>query len=278
MSFHFQPQADSSDEEETVDISTWKSSAPKPANRLSPSPPTAAIEVMNELAEAIKNEDDEEDESAIFQGDLINRAEPSEDDKIDGEEEEEQDAIVVSAFNPVNKATRTQAPISLPESNEDELGTPEKQKQKQKLQLPTRTRRAKSRPSRTPKEIPRVLVPVIPRLELDSSEAEEILDFTVGSDVVRRVKKELQGRDGDIVYQVEFEDRHAEEVRKLSFFIYCAGTWLVRRLSRLGLARYWHTINAAIRRVLQLLVLRHSCWRLTRAYLHMVTPLTSQAF
>ena len=218
MSFHFQPQADSSDEGEAVDISAWTSGAPKPARTQPPSPPTAAIEIMDEFAEAINNEDEDEADTAVFQGDLNDGAEQSEDDQVDGEEEqeeEEQDGIVVSGFNPVNKAIRTQAPISLPEFSEDELSTPEKQKQK--LQLPTRTRRANSRPSRTQSKVARVLVPVIPRLELDSSEAEEIIDFTAGSDVVRRVKKEVNGRDGDIVYQVEFEDRHVEEVSTLSF-------------------------------------------------------------
>ena len=217
MSFHFQPQADSSDEENAVDISAWKSSAPKPTQRQPPSPPTAALEIMDEIAEAINNEDEEEDADAVSQGDLNGGAEDVEDEQVDGEEEEEQEAITVPAFTPVNKGTRSQAPISLPESSDDEVDS--------KLELPTRTRRstsrrATSRPLITQTKAAQVLVPVIPRLELDSSEADEIIDFTAGSDVVRRIKKEVQERDGDVVYQVEFEDRHVEKVSK-SFILIC---------------------------------------------------------
>ena len=219
MSFHFQPQADSSDEEDAVNISAWKSGAPKSAQRPLLSPPTAAIEIMDEIVEAINNEDEDEDDTAVFEGDLNNRAEQSEDDKVDGEVEEKDkpDTIAVPAFTPVNKSTRSQAPISLSESSEAELGFPENIK----MQLPTRARnqtgRSTSGSSRTQKKAARVLVPVIPRLELDSSEAEEIIDFTAGSDVVRRVKREINAKYGDVVYQVEFEDRHVEEVSQFPF-------------------------------------------------------------
>ena len=209
MSFHFQPQADSSDEEEAVDISAWKSGAPKPAPAQPPSPPTAAIEIMDELANEINNEDGG-DEMAQFHGDLKGDAEEAEEVKDDGEEENEV-PFISPGFTTVNKPAPSQAPISLPDS-EDEQPSPGQ------IKLPTRTRRAASKPVPTQKKGPRVLVPVIPRIELDSSEADEIIDFTAGRDVVRRVLKERKGRGRDIVYKVEFEDRHVEEVSLFWFY------------------------------------------------------------
>jgi hypothetical protein len=203
MSFHFQPQADSSDEEEAVDIAAWKSGVPKPAPAQPPSSPTAAIEIMDELANEIDNEDG--GEMASFQGDL--NGDSSENaDKKDG-----QVPFISSGFTFVNKPAPVQAPISLLDS-EDEQPSPGQMK------LPTRTRRGTSKPATTQKKGSRVLVPVIPRIELDSSEADEIIDFTAGNDVVRRVLKERKGRDGDIVYKVEFEDRHVEEVSLFWFY------------------------------------------------------------
>lgn len=202
MSFHFQPQADSSDEEEAVDISAWKSGAPKPVLAQPSSPPTAAIEIMDELANEIENGDS--GDMASFQGDL-NGDGAENADKRDDAEGEEQVPFISPGFTSVNKPAPVQAPISLLES-EDEQPSPGQ------MGLPTRTRRASLKPAATQKKGPRVLVPVIPRIELDSSEADEIIDFTIGNDVVRRVLKEREGRDGDIVYKVEFEDRHVEQV------------------------------------------------------------------
>ena len=212
MSFHFQPQADSSDGEEAVDISVWKSGASKPAHAQPPSPPAAAIEIMDELADEINNEEGG-DQIGPFQGELDGDAEEDADKKDEkheseeDEEDEEQEAVpfVSSGFTSVNKPAPLQAPISLLESD-DEQPSPGQ------IRLPSRTRRPASKPAATEKQAARVLVPVIPRIELNSSEADEIIDFTGGHDVVRRVLKERKGIDRDVVYKVEFEDRHVEEV------------------------------------------------------------------
>ena len=206
MSFHFQPQADSSDEEEAVDISAWKSGAvaATAAQEQAPSPPEAAIQVMDELASAL-NDPEEQDEIAPFQGDLDGAADVADSQEEDEDEEQEEPTFQSSGFTSVNKPARIQAEISLPESSDDEAVSPSQ------LKLPNRTRQAAG-----PSQAARMLVPVIPRLELSSSEAEDIIDFTAGDDVVRRVKKEVNGRGGDVVYLVEFEDRHVEEV---SYFV-----------------------------------------------------------
>ena len=204
MSFHFQPQADSSDEEEAVDISAWKSGASKPVQEQPTSPPKAALEMMDELANEI-GDDGDGDEIGTFQGDL-NGDVPEAAEGQEPEAKEDQVSFVSSGFTSVNKPAPTQAPVTLPESSEDEQPTPSR------LELPTRTRRAASKPAVAEKSTARVLVPVIPRLDLDSSEADEIIDYTAGNDVVRRVKKELKPRRGDNIYVVEFEDRHVEQV------------------------------------------------------------------
>ena len=205
MSFHFQPQADSSDEEEAVDISAWKSGKPKPARQQPTSPPKAALEIMDELANEIGT-DDNGNEIGTLQGDLNGDVSEAAEESEPAEEEGDQVLIVSSGFTSVNKSAPTQAPITLPDSSEDERPTPNR------LELPTRTRRTTSKPAAAEKKAARVLVPVIPRLELDSSEADEIIDYTAGNDIVRRVKKELDRRRGDNVYVVEFEDRHVEQV------------------------------------------------------------------
>lgn len=220
MSFHFQPQADSSDEEAAVDISAWKSGAAKPAQDRPPSPPTAALEIMDELAGQLGEEDDddeEEEEIGTFQGDLDGTAEPAANGD-ESEEEVEEVPFVSSGFTSVNKPARKQVAIALPDSSEDEQPTPTQ------VKLPSRAKRGTAKPNAAQNKAAataRVLVPVIPRLDLDSSEADEIIDFTPGNDVVRRVKKEIKKKRGVSVYQVEFEDRHVEEV---SLSVFCPAT------------------------------------------------------
>jgi hypothetical protein len=205
MSFHFEPQPDS-DEEEAVDISAWKSGASKPTQQQPVSPSKAALKITNKLANKFGNEDNENELGTFRSG--LNGDVPEEPEA--GQKEEDQVPVVSSGFASVNKSALTQAPITLPESSEDERPTPSR------LELPTRTRRTVLKSAVAEKKAARVLVPVIPRLDLDSSEADEIIDYTAGHDVVKRVKKELKRRHGDNAYVVEFEDRHVEQV-SLSF-------------------------------------------------------------
>lgn len=160
---------------------------------------------MDELAGQLGEGEDDEEDMGTFQGDLDGVAEPA----VNGgesEEEVEEVPIVSSGFTSVNKPARTQVSIALPESSEDEQPTPTQ------LKLPSRAKRGAAKPVVTRKNEARVLVPVIPSLDLDSSEADEIIDFTAGNDVVRRVKKKIKKKRGVSIYQVEFEDRHIEEV------------------------------------------------------------------
>lgn len=206
MSFHFQPQADSSDEDNPIDLSAWKSGAPKPAPKQAESvesPPEDALQVIDELADALNDEEHgDEDDIPTFTGDFDGT-----DETPAREDSEQVDQFVSTGFTSVNRPApkRSQEPILLPDSSEDEAVSP--------VQLPTRSRKSESRrPVAAPQTTERVLVPVVPRYELDSSRADEIIDFTAGDDVVRRVKKEIQGKRGRVSYLVEFEDRHEEEV------------------------------------------------------------------
>ena len=228
MAFHFQPQADSSDEDEQVDLSSWQTGA-KPPRR--PSPPAAAMAVMDELAD--EDDGEVEDPLAAFRSGGQG-TEPGDDDE-DIEEEDgttDQDgkiAIDDSATPDITssgKESKTRkrkgttpfvspgftsinnpAPNSPPSSEEDALDATE-----------LAPRRGRSGTGRTPVKRKARLVPIIPRVQLDSDEEAEIIDFTAGGDVVRRVKKESRGRGGDLLYKVEFEDRHVEEVRSFDFF------------------------------------------------------------
>lgn len=222
MAFHFQPQADSSDEEEQVDLSSWQTGA-KPQRGTSP--PAAAVAVMQELA----GEEDVEDSnalSAFASGALATMSGAGD------EADEEDGAIAIDdsatpdiasstnesrtrngksttpfvspGFTSINKP----APASPPSSEEDDRATEK---------IISQCRRTTSRGRPTKRQ--RVLVPIIPRVELDSDEEAEIIDFTTGGDVVRRVKKELRDRDGDLQYRVEFEDRRVEEVSCLPFCV-----------------------------------------------------------
>lgn len=205
MSFHFQPQADSSDEEAAVDISAWKSGGSRPAQASAPSPPEAALQIMDELAGQLGEEADGE-EIGTFQGDLNGAGQQAANEE-ESEEEVEEVPFVSSGFTSISKPARATATIALPDSSEDEEPTPTQ------VKLPSRAKRGAAKSVTAHKDSrARVLVPVIPRVELDSSEADEIIDFTAGNDVVRRVKKEIKKRRGVVVYQVEFEDRHVEEV------------------------------------------------------------------
>ena len=72
---------------------------------------------------------------------------------------------------------------------------------------------AEDEPDDAPEAVAMAAVVALPQEELSD---DDVLDFTTGDDVVRRVMKELRPRDGRVMYRVEFEDRHVEEVRCVS--------------------------------------------------------------
>ena len=110
----------------------------------------------------------------------------------------EASAFVSPGFTSINRTTAASVPSS---ASDDEFHTPAPPGGPRKPVSSTGASGSK-----------RMLVPVIPRVQLDSEDEAKILDFTAGGDVVRRVKKESRGRGGELQYRVEFEDRHVEEV------------------------------------------------------------------
>ena len=234
MAFHFQPQADSSDQEQ-VDISAWQSRAKpmrkSPALPAPVAPMTAhgdeedsdSIEMPSFQTTAAANgagatgfgaeedvdeEAQEEDGVQILEGD-IHQDEPdgvvaikdSQTPAVESAREQstgrkstrQNDVFVSPGFTSINQPIPRTS-----DSSDDELSAP--------------TREVSSRTRQTSRDSngagARILVPILPRVDVDDG---EILDFTKGGDIVRRVKKELKRR-GDLSYVVEFEDRHVEEV------------------------------------------------------------------
>ena len=234
MAFNFQPQADSSDEGEPLDLAAWKTGAKaKTAN--APSPPQAALDVMQELADEDEEEDYTNALAAFTAGAKASTARVGQDGAMDEEDDEQIEADVVEDSDAVDltisgngsqsrKRKRTtgkedvfvspsftsvndRAPMS-PPGSEDELST---------TKLTPRRRRP--RPKNSAGRHTRPVIPIIPRIHLDSDEEAEIEDFTAGGDVVRQVIKEAGKRGGKLYYLVEFEDRHVEEVSLVLVFI-----------------------------------------------------------
>lgn len=224
MAFHFQPQADSSDDEQ-VDLTAWQTGSRS-------KPPPAPVATMDGAAEeedtdvihvsarttngdaAFANRSNREDggedeEEAIEIPDVPDLPEENgvaiTDNDTDTERgatpreqsesrkckrQQPADAFISPSFTTINKRAS-------PASSEEELSRLAERKNRRS----TRSAGKKGR-----------YVPVIPRVDLDEL-GDVILDFTAGRNVVRMVKKEITSEDGDITYKVELVDRHVEEVR-----------------------------------------------------------------
>lgn len=66
----------------------------------------------------------------------------------------------------------------------------------------------------------RELVPIISHPRLHSEELREFEDHTAGSNIVRRVFRELEADRGELRYEVEFGDLHVEEVCVISNLLF----------------------------------------------------------
>ena len=237
MAYHFQPQADSSDDEQ-VDISAWQTGAEPKRKTPHPAPVgttsdggadaessraigSSTSKIGSGPGNAIEVEDGDdtsEDEEEVEEEVVIdNTQDRSRDNGVERSQSREStgssssvrkrkrelESFASTGFTPVNKP----AAVNRPDSSEDELTLPTPPAQP----FPIRSRRTASS-SKDQKQTGR-LVPVIPRFELDDDDLDDIVDYTKGGDVVRRVKKEFTGKDRFLTYKVEFEDRHVEEVR-----------------------------------------------------------------
>ena len=240
MAFHFQPQPDSSDDEQ-VDISTWQTGA-KPGRR-SPALPAPVAPMGGRERDDDEGEidfstwqkpttmtsaratgsgaesapvDDDDGEVQVVEGDVPDDVDDvtdnsdvveltdTRDRSTSRKRKRQAESFVSTGFTSINNPARA---VSAP--SEDDLSTPAEQ-------VTSRTRRSNKETNGSGQ---RKLVPIIPQVEIDD---DEILDFTAGGDVVRRVKKEIKNRDGDLLYTVEFEDRHVEQVRSAALDLVCS--------------------------------------------------------
>lgn len=253
MAFHFQPQADSSDDEQ-VDLTAWQSDA-RPKSRRAPIggmdgagdnevEDAINISVFSQIRgtyddDEIAAEDGEEDEDEVIEipdvPDLVVEEE-------DGGEEKGVAVQEIESDTPCLDTSREQS-----ESRKRKRGRPantfkspsftsinkrpsppstDEESTKATQQTTRRSGRSAGKP-----DITGGYIPLLPRVDLDELE-DDIQDFTAGRHVVRMVKKEMAGRDGDIAYKVEFVDRHVEEVcsKSLARFLRCACLALWRPL------------------------------------------------
>ncbi|KAK5164948.1 uncharacterized protein LTR77_009613 [Saxophila tyrrhenica] len=209
MSFHFEPQADSSDDEGQLDLSAWQGAA-KPAVQR---PPVARMQANDEdmgdqdiqvdeatyatASGALQEDSDEQEDAADGNGDgdrseeeaspVLEISSVSESSDTRKRQRSGQQNGASSSFTAINQ------PVTLSSDSDSEGG-----------QQSTSISSSKGQ---------RQLVPVISRrLPSDAGDLEDYEDFTAGGEVVRRVMKELKNGQMDIAYRVEFEDLHVEEI------------------------------------------------------------------
>ncbi|KAK3698879.1 hypothetical protein LTR37_016756 [Vermiconidia calcicola] len=219
MSFHFQPQADSSEDEEQVDLATWQTGA---AQKQKSPINAAAVDVGEE--EADEEDKDEEQLSAFMDpasNDDVQAADSGANEEEDADEDEEEpqvgeDFLVLSDNDEVIELDSPRDASAKPGRKRQSLpfvspgftsinapvqissGEDESESQDEEIEVSRNGRK--------------VVVPIVPRIQLDSEEEEEIEDFTKGGDVVRKVLKETkEGRRG-VKYTVEFGDWHVEAI------------------------------------------------------------------
>ena len=197
MSFHCETRADSSDDEDGVDLAAWQSNTQPKVASSTQNAPVAIMEA--------REDDADEDEIAGFMeqaNDLTTEAQDLE-NGVDESEEDDVDAIEIIGSAPV-RSKRKAAQNAIFSSGFTSINVP----------IPRR-----QTPSSDEDEVAQDLagelgkmVPMIPRSELDADARAEFEDFTTGGDVVKRVMKELKDGRANLRYKVEFEDWSVAEV------------------------------------------------------------------
>lgn len=220
MAFHFQPQADSSDDEQ-VDLTAWQTGA-RPHATVAP--------------RAAANDPAEEEHHAYLQAPNSDAASPSnlESNLPDGEAVKDEDEVVsipeipdlpeqeveeeqaddsnnVIAFSSNNDSASSRPPTTSREQSESR----KRKRGRPSAGFTSINQRASPSPPASDKEgsamSGRVLVPVIPRVEAEELDS-DVEDFTKGRNRVRLIKREVAGEYGEIGYVVEFKDLRLEEV------------------------------------------------------------------
>ncbi len=213
MAFHFQPQGHSSDEE-AVDLTSWKAGTKK-------SSPPIPFATINGAA----SEDEDElviPESLEVDAGVLSGEQLEGDGGGERGDDDEDEVVIISDARARSKEL---------DDVEDSVVTPELSVTDEPDDEPfgpsfTAVNRSKpqsrSEPvdeSSTVEQLERngrILVPIITPASLEELN-DDILDFTTGSDVVRKVNGETKSRSGSYWYQVEFQDRHVEEVSNVIY-------------------------------------------------------------
>lgn len=195
MAYHFQPQADSSDDEQ-VDITSWQTAArPKSAsapvatmNGATHSQPKARPRSTMSHSNGSASEgdvDEEQGDGAVLGSDMPHSSNVQQAEPTTSKSESSEASLTAPSFTFLNQTVSSSS-----SSNEKDL-----------LQSELRPEAQKSR----------VLAPIIPRIRPEDMD-DDVLDFTTGGDVVRSVIEEMAGKHGDTWYRVEYADFRVHEV------------------------------------------------------------------
>lgn len=208
MAFHFEPRADSSDEED-IDLAAWQSWAKsnvKPSRQ--PVPVAAMRKSENGATNAVLRSAEQAPGPPASLREEIDAIEPG----IDN-------ANVLNGSNQQEEVELTAAADDSAASKRRSGGGQKRKRKSPGVPSPgfTAVNKPAPAPARSSQQGPALNDPgdgsgvvVIPSTYRDSHDG--ILDFTKGRDIVRKILGELYDEDGRVLYEVEFEDRHVEKV------------------------------------------------------------------
>lgn len=230
MAYRFDAQADSSDDD-GVDLSTWRGDVLSKLDKASATiTKTATSEGDETSVSAIARPEDVpalpsvENDDLVFvssNGEAENTANLSESrgEAAEGDDAEEKEVIASNILR-TNSAEDSSGSRKRKRGRPSKLSLAPAFTSINKLASPTLSDVQSSKSATAQDGAPGLLqsaelgmlVPMVPRANLDDL-SDDVLDFTLGRHVVRKVKREITDSDGDIRYLVEFMDRHIEEVR-----------------------------------------------------------------
>ena len=237
MAFHFQPQADSSDEDDQVNLAAWQNGGSSTRRESPVIPPAPVASMMSGNVE----EEDESDHLGDISAwqkppasagrnaadDAIDLTEEAADGQEDDEDNEEGAPSLQIQQDLNDKASDAASGVEgIPPSKNNGKRKPRQERENSGDFFVSPSFTSINSPAlHTKTDIrgalqQRKLVPVLLRVALEDMDLddENVLDFTGGHDVVRRVMQEFKGQEGDSLYTVEFKDLHVQEVCCLLFY------------------------------------------------------------
>lgn len=196
MAFHFDARGDSSDEEGgEFDLSSWTTGAAR----------AGASAVMNQAPVAPMMQPEaqliESDEESDIEEEIVPRDPPN------GPSTRDSSASLSLGFQPINASDRRESQQST--YNLDSDASPERDGSI--MEVDNVERRPEKR-EKSKDEDDNALVVYISDTEIARAKKKAYTDLTAGADRVRRVLKEAQDDDGTMLYEVQFDDFHTEQV------------------------------------------------------------------